>query len=694
MGVARAQFGPPKQHVEPSLLSETSVVVAGKPFTVGVLLKMDPGWHVYWTAPGGPGAPPEIAWTLPPGFKAGPISWPLPATHLADDILNFVYEQEVLLPVEITPPATLPAGEVVLKAKVSWLVCEKICIPGSGDLSLKLVVKEAAVPQNEELFAKWRGLLPKTTAPPAVKWDLSDPKKVSVKVEGLTAEQKPEFFPISPTGVEPQAATVTPPDASGAWTITYPLDPAAPAGAKWSGLIVVNKGSAREGWYISPDGPIAPVKAGANTTPGAPGAPSTGGTATFVKGGGETGPAITSKTPSLAGALLLAFLGGLILNVMPCVLPVIALKIFGFVKQAGQDPKRVFHLGLAFVAGVFTFFLAMATIAVVLHASGRSLSWGQQFQNPYLLAGMIALIFVFSLNLLGVFEITLSGGATSTMSELSSKEGFGGAFLHGVFTTLLGTSCTAPLLAISLGYAVTQSAPVIYLLFIAIAVGMSLPYFLLTAVPGWMKYLPKPGAWMEKFKQITGFIMLAVVVWLLSVMVASRPDAVSQVVWYLFVLAIGCWAMGAYQNRVTRWVLFPVAVIAGYFVLLHGPLADTEAPSRGAAAQASLETRITAARETGQPVFVDFTAAWCLNCKVFEKVLKTDKVQGEFKAKNVVTVIADWTQKDREIGEWLKKFNRAGVPLYLLYRPGEEEPVVMDSLTPGNLLAELGKGGK
>jgi len=401
---------------------------------------------------------------------------------------------------------------------------------------------------------------------------------------------------------------------------------------------------------------------------------------------------VTSPTGSrsLLAVIGLAFLGGLVLNVMPCVLPVIALKIFGFVKQSGQDPRRVLRLGLAFVAGVFVFFLGLATLAVALHASGRSFNWGAQFQNPFLLAGLIALIFVFGLNLLGVFEITLSGGATSKLSELSSREGYGGAFLHGMFTTLLGTSCTAPFLAVAVGYAMSQSAAVIYLLFATVALGMSLPYFLLTAFPRWMKFLPKPGAWMERVKQLAGFIMLAVVLWLFSVMSGSRPVAATHLSWYLLALGVACWALGSIRHSLVRWLVVAVAVVGGYFGILHQPLS---APVFGTGSQ--IGQRIAEARQQGGPVFVDFTADWCANCKTFEKfVIDTEPVQKAFKEKNVVTVIADWTLPDPEIEQWLNKFGRIGVPLYLLYRPGEEQPVAFDGLTKDSLLGELAKVGE
>jgi thiol:disulfide interchange protein DsbD len=662
--------------VTPSLVAERTAVAAGQPFTVGVRLKFAPGWHTYWQFSGDSGAPVKIEWTLPPGFTAGPIQWPLPVSHKDDgDLVTFIYEGEVLLLTEIVPPSTLPAGDVKLAAAVSWLVCELTCVPGNGEVSLTLPAGDPQ-PANAALFDRWRAQLPKTTgAPFTATWDFSKPTEVGVRIAGLAADVKAEFFPLPPPDVRPGPPKPGAIAADGARTFTLPLEEPAPT-AGWRGVVAVTKlDGTREGWEITG------APAGAPPSPG--GSP--------ASAGGAHSPASGSLLPKL----LLAFLGGLIMNVMPCVLPVIALKIFGFVGQAGQQPGRVFKLGLAFTAGVFAFFLLLA--AAVANLKG-AFNWGYQFQNPFLLAGLVALVFVFALNLLGVFEIVLGGGATSKMSELARQEGYGGAFLHGLFTTLLGTSCTAPFLSTSLGFAVTQSTPVIFLLFLAISAGMSLPYLLLTARPAWLRYLPKPGAWMERARQIMGFIMMAVAVWLLGVLGESRgAETVGAMAWFLFVLAIASWLLGAWHGSKSAWLVAVVLAVAGYYGLLHGRLSAAPAPSAAAASeeggiawQPFSEEAVAAARAAGQPVFVDFTAKWCLNCKVYERaVLGNDAVIAKLREKGVTTFKADWTNGDPTIGAALKRFGRVGVPLYLLYRPGEAQPVVSDALTVGGFLAEL-----
>lgn len=655
-----------------TLVSDTSSVEAGKPFNAGVHIQLDEGWDVYWQFVGEIGQATKIDWELPKGFTAGPLQWPLPEAHLAfGDMLNYVYLHEVLLYATITPPAQLPSGPITIKAHITWQMCDaQNCIPGDKQLALSL--KSGPVqPANADLFAKWQALVPKAAAPPfKVKWDRSKEKEFSLQIDGLAKDTKAEFFPLPPDEVKagdighPKLSEVA---ADGSRTITFSFD-----GAKQNipsrGVIVAQKeGGPREGWIIAADG---------------------GTTATAPKNAsGATSSAIDESAPKegLIWKLFLAFIGGLIMNVMPCVLPVITLKIYGFVNQAGHAQGRVFRLGLAFNAGVFVFFLTLAGIMAKLRGS---FSYGYQFQNPYLLAVIISLVFLFGLSLLGVFAFTLGGGAESTIGELSSKEGYGGAFLHGLFTTLLGTSCTAPFLGASLSYAVTQPVPVIFLIFTAIATGMCLPYFLLTLQPAWMRFLPKPGLWMERVKQIMGFIMLAITAWLFGIMGSHGAGAVAAMSWFLLILGFAAWLFGLHSSRLTMAaaILLP---ILGYWGLVHGKLDNNSEPTTNV----GLEQKIAAARQAGSPVFIDFTADWCPNCKFFEKtVLKSDAIQAKFKEKNVVFFTADWTNiHDPEVTRMLKSYGAVGIPLYVLYRPGEEKPYVQESISKAGLLVELNK---
>lgn len=672
-----------------TLVADTAAVEAGKPFTAGVKVELEPEWDIYWQFVGDIGQATSIDWELPPGFKAGPLQWPIPVAHVgAGDFLNYVYLNEAMLFAEITPPAQLPAGPIVIKAKVKWQMCDpQTCVPGSADLALSLN-NGSAQPANAELFAKWRAQLPKDTPPPfTVKWDRSKANEFSLRIEGLPKEFKAEFFPLPPQGSKPAHPTTSEVAADSSRTITFPIEEGGQPNLPWRGIIATAKDNApREGWVID----------SAKDATGSEAAKGMAATST------SSAAAPESPTHSLGAILWSAFLGGLILNLMPCVLPVIALKIFGFVQQAGEHPRRVFHLGLAFVAGVFAFFLGLATLIAGLRAKGIGLNWGFQFQHVGILVTLIAIVFVFGLNLLGVFEIALSGGTASKLSELSSREGYGGAFMHGLFTTLLGTSCTAPFLGAVLGFAFVAPTHVVYLIFLAIAAGMSLPYFLLTAKPAWMRFLPKPGTWMERLKQFMGFIMLGVVVWLLGVLGQSRGiEPLIAVSSFLLVLAVACWLYGVLAGRVVSWVLALALIVGGYFIFLNGKLAAApKTANAGEAVEAGGLTwqpwsaeRVSEATRKGQPVFIDFTADWCLNCKYNEKfVINTDPVRDLLKEKKVLTLKADWTNGDPAITEVLKRYGRAGVPVYLLYPGGNAEPVLLpEILTQASVVGELKK---
>ena len=660
--------------VQLELVTDTAQVEAGKKFLAGVHIRIEPGWDIYWQYEGGIGQPTTVEWELPAGFTAGPLQWPLPhALEAAGDYLNYVYQDEVLLFAEITPPPALPPGPLAIKARMQWQMCSaEKCVPGDEELELPLRVGEVRAP-DAALFAKWKTLVSREGKPPfRVLWDRSKADAFALRLEGLGAEYRAEFFPLPPPRVKPDRPQPGKVAADGGRTITFPIAEGGAANLPWRGVLTVQKeGAERTGWLLVADG-------------------------------GESAALAEKIAPAGSGSLLwkllVALLGGLIMNVMPCVLPVIALKIFGFVDQAGADPRRVFRLGLAFTAGVFAFFLGLAVAVVRLKSA---FNYGYQFQNPYLLAGLIALVFAFALNLLGVFEIALGGGTAAKLSALSGRDGYGGAFLHGLFTTLLGTSCTAPFLAGSLSFATTQAGPVIFALFLAIATGMSLPYFLLTARPAWLRYVPKPGAWMERVKQGMGFVMLAVAVWLFTVFALRGAGAMTGMSWFLLALGLACWLFGTVRESPVGRVAIALLPVGAYFFFLHGKLDAPPAASGSGQGHVTgsiawvdyTEERLAEARRAGRPVFVDFTAEWCLNCKVYERaVLATEPVGTKFREKNVLALRADWTNtNDPVVTKALKSFGRVGVPLYVLYRPGEAAPLVLDAITSGAVLAELNK---
>ncbi|MEY2599663.1 MAG: hypothetical protein RLZZ142_1922 [Verrucomicrobiota bacterium] len=661
-----------------SLVPGTTAIAPGSPFPVLVRFELAKDWHLYWQFPGDSGAAPSVRWELPEGFSVSPVRWPLPQSLSSQGALfTNVYHEELLLPFLITPPASLSGSEFTFKASLKWFVCSETCLPGKAELSLRL---PAGTPSDAhaDLFKKAQAQLPLSSPPPfQIQWS-REKDALLVSLQGVPAGNRVELFPIPPQGLTPEHPAELPADSPANRRFRIPIAEPDPAGTHWSVLVVLNAPEGpRQGWEVPLAQAAAPTSASVPTKPA------------------QQTPTPSAPSRGLANALWGAFIGGLLLNLMPCVLPVIALKIFGFTQQAGQDPRKVLRLGLAFTAGVFAFFLALAGAVIVLKAAGGSLNWGFQFQNPWVLVGLLSAVFAFGLNLLGVFEITLSSGATARMSALSGQHGYGGAFLHGLFTTLLGTSCTAPYLGVTLGFAVSQPPTSVILLFLTIALGMSLPYLLLTTNPALLRFLPKPGLWMERLKQGMGFVMLGVAVWLLNVLGTSRgAEAVSATCSFLLGLGLACWLLGTLRSRLIALLLALGITAAGFLFFLKEPLSQTPTQT-AAAAPGSLPwvpfspERVASERAAGHPVFVDFTADWCLNCKVNERgTLSKPEVMEAFRKAGVVLMKADWTHGDPVVTAELHRFQRIAVPFYLLYPAREGDPVILPELLTPSLVME------
>ncbi|MDQ6624626.1 MAG: thioredoxin family protein, partial [Verrucomicrobiota bacterium] len=405
----------------------------------------------------------------------------------------------------------------------------------------------------------------------------------------------------------------------------------------------------------------------------------------------------------MAKFLLFGFIGGFILNLMPCVLPVISLKIFGFIKHAGQSRRRIFRSGLSFVAGIFVWFIALALLLIALKSAGHAITWAFQFTNAYFVLAMSVLVLVFALNLFGVFELSLPQSANRGLLGWTSREGDAGSFFQGIFATILATPCTAPFLGTALGFAFTQSGWLILLMFLAIAAGMSAPYLLLAAQPGWLKFLPKPGAWMERVKQLMGFLLMATLLFLLSVLGAQR--GLTAVIWtscFLLVISLVCWMKGAFitplasaAQRAGVLVLMLALVLASGFYFIGAKFAH--AASDPAVAQQEVggwqsftPEKLDAELARGSAVFIDFTAAWCITCKFNEAtVLETAAVREAFQRHGIVKFKADWTNADPAITKMLQQFGRPGVPLYVLYPAGRTvEPIVFPELLTKNIVLE------
>jgi thiol:disulfide interchange protein DsbD len=666
-----------RELVKAELIADTTAIVPGKAFTAGLLLRMEPHWHTYWKFSGDAGLPSEIKWTLPPGWKAGEIQWPIPSkVKDPGDIETYGYEDEVLLLQEITPPASLADPSVKLSAEANWLVCERLCIPGSAKLQIELPVADKNAPANEELFSRYRRSLPQSWPESAVAkaaWTRSGNElQLTVESAALAGYPVADFFPLPEENVVVGHPKVE--RGGGKITFRVPIETQDPKVSSLNGIVVFGQdanGQNRNAWTLNRTGPAAATMAS------------------------------PPDASSIWQFLLFGFLGGFILNLMPCVLPVISLKIFGFIQHAGQSRARVLRSGLAFIAGIFAWFVGLALLLIVLKSLGREITWAFQFTNPYFVVVMSAVVLVFALNLFGVFEISLPQSANRGLLEVTAREGDAGSFFQGVFATVLATPCTAPFLGSALGFAFTQSGWVILIMFLAIAAGMSAPYLVLSAQPAWLRLVPKPGAWMERVKQLMGFLLLATLLFLLWVLGAER--GVDAIIWtscFLLALSLACWMKGSFlvptASRSTRFVVLVLVLLlvigSGYYFIgekFQGSKISSigDKPLAGDW-QPFTPERLQSEIAQGRNVFVDFTAAWCLTCKFNEAtVLESSAVREAFQRRGIVKIKADWTNADPAITKILKQFGRPGVPLYVLY-PAGKEPVVFPELLTQSMILE------
>ncbi|MEO8206074.1 MAG: thioredoxin family protein, partial [Chthoniobacterales bacterium] len=546
-------------------------------------------------------------------------------------------------------------GHVTLQGLVKWLVCSDICVPGKGEVELSLPVAASAIPANTQIFSEFEKQLPITTPPPfKVTWSHGT-SGYTLDISNLNAGSQINFFPLPDERANFSHPQITTP------SVDTAKIQVAGQGTLTGGVIVVQNNGATVGYAVQP--------------------------------GSE--PAVSASPVSNIGiwkALFYGFLGGLILNLMPCVLPVISLKVFGFVKQAGDDPRKILRHGLAFITGIFLWFLGLGVVICLLRNAGQQVTWAFQFQNPYFNLAISVLVFVFALNLFGVFEIVLPGFAGSGAANLADRGGYAGSFFQGVFATLLATPCTAPFLGTALGFAFSQSNAIILAMFAAVAFGMAFPYFFLSANPGWMKFLPKPGLWMERVKQFMGFPLIATLLWLLYII--GQQKGIEAMIWvgcFLLVLAVVCWIYGAFATPVSSArskviAIFMVLILtiggAYYCIGIQFEQSSQKKDPNQIAWVPFSPAALAELRGEGKPVFLDFTADWCVTCKFNERfAINTPAVRAAFKKQGIVPMQADWTNADPDITEALKQFGRVGVPFYVFYPAGKsDQPVVLPEL--------------
>jgi thiol:disulfide interchange protein len=672
---ARADGLPdPNSLVKAELVAETTSLAPVSTLWVDLHLAIKPGWHVYWRNPGDSGLPTTIDWELPSGFSAGTISWPVPEHFLQGGIGNYGYagSSDLLVPITIPKDVDI-GGTAVLSAEASWLVCAEICIPGGAKLSLSLPIVAgpvAADPARAELFAAVRRQLPLPAAFETRFVSGADDYRLLVPEAALAGLH-------GPTG------TFFPNDGS---LIDHAAEPRASRGTEGF-EIALKKANAKTATPATLDGVLA------------------------LRGADGAGRAFEISAKPAAGlpvetglvwwqALLLALLGGIVLNAMPCVFPILSLKLLGLARQAhGRRSEQVAH-GLAYTTGVLVSFAALGGALLALRAGGRAIGWGFQLQTPIFVAVIAYILLAMGLSLSGV--AAFGAGFSGTGGRLAGRSGLTGTFFTGVLATIVATPCTAPFMGAALGFALIAPAAVAIGIFLALGLGLAAPYLIATITPGWQRLLPRPGGWMELVKQLLAFPLYGTVAWLVWVLIQEAgPGRSLGALFGLVLVGFAVWIYGrtrlaAPLGRRLGIGLATAGTAAA--ILLAAPLSTpgqgmANAPPQGKLAYEPFTAqRLSTLEAAGKPVFVNLTASWCVTCLINERVaLDSEAVRQAFASRGIVALKGDWTMQNPEITALLQQFGRSGVPLYLLYG-GKGEPVILPQLlTAASVLDALGK---
>ncbi|WP_224240318.1 protein-disulfide reductase DsbD family protein [Hyalangium gracile] len=698
--------------VEGELLLDASQVKPGDTFRVGVRFRMDPDWHIYWKNPGDSGLSTDVTWDTP-GVTVGELRWPFPSTFRTPDgfIVTYGYHDEVLLFAEARA-SEQATGSLTLSAAVDALVCRERCIPAEMVLSRSLPVGPETVRNAETTvaFDASQAQVPRTaqaaSVATALKLDAQSLKTGQPFTGTLTVSAtdgqalpgvEPGFFvPERVRGIKRMDLVS---EAPGRFRLQGDAAVEAPKEEpRLKG--VLRLGTAKTGYRaLEVDLPLAPVEVvpvAAKAPPTVPGlmAPSVPPPAQAQM----TAPAAAAPELSLGLALLFAFLGGAILNLMPCVFPVLALKAYGFTRLAQEDRGRVGRHALAYTGGIIGTMLLLAIVVLVVRAGGNSVGWGFQFQEPLFVAGVCGLLVAFALNLFGVFNVGTDG--TSLAGKVDASHGLSRSVGEGVLAVVLATPCSAPMMGTAVGFAFAAGTGTVLAIFTALGLGLALPFCALVMIPGLAKRLPKPGAWMERAKQVLGFALLGTAVWLVWVMGGlAGVDGMARLLAFLVAVAMGAWLYGLAQasggTRRLVGVLAALAVLVttGGFTLRFDGAAPTARASTVSAAQPWDQAAVAAALEAGQPVFIDFTADWCLTCKFNERtVLSREDVRSAFTRHQVAFFVADWTRRDERITAMLSAHGRAGVPMYLVISPATpDRPEVLPELLTADIVIQAVK---
>jgi thiol:disulfide interchange protein/DsbC/DsbD-like thiol-disulfide interchange protein len=665
-------------------------VAPGKPMWLGLQLAHQPEWHTYWKNPGDSGLPTTLQWTLPAGVVAGDIAWPVPRKLPLGHLANYGYEGTVLLPVPVTiGPDFKPSisGDLPVKVKASWLVCRQECIPEDGEFSLSVPVRSTTALNRPAFQASFDAQPAPLQAPATVQ---VAGNAIQVTVAGLPASvrgKQLEFFPETGEVIEP-AAKWTQAWQGDTWTAQVPLSPHRSESPSLMPLVLA---AGHQGWRTEAkvSGAWPDPQGG---TVGTTLSPALAAAMRNTAAAGSTPSSAAAPSLTLVAALLGALLGGLILNLMPCVFPILAIKVVGFTRHAAD--RRGHRLaGLAYTAGVMASFAALGGLMLALRAAGEELGWGFQLQSPVVVAALAALFTLIGLNLAGMFQF--GNVLPSRLATLQARHPAGDAFLSGMLAVAVASPCTAPFMGASLGFAVGLPAVEALLIFVAIGIGMAAPYLAASWVPAVASLLPRPGPWMDTFRKLMAFPMFATVAWLVWVLgQQSGVNGAGALLVLLVALSMVAWAL-TLEGR-ARTVLASIAIAVLALVAWSTGSHITETPA-AAGARASggpwqpwQAGRVEQLVDADRIVFVDFTAAWCVTCQYNKQAtLSRGDVLADFAAKDIVMLEADWTRRDPAITEALARLGRNGVPVYAFYKKGRAPVVLTEVLSPAEVKSAI-----
>lgn len=643
-------------HIEVALLSEVASVQPGESFSVGVLLEPEEGWHTYWLNPGDTGLPTRVSWDLPDDVSAGGLQWPYPERADYQGLTNYGYNGPALLIADIEVPANYSRDSVDIAAQVDWLVCEEVCIPGQGTLDISLPVGESSFSEDAGLFAETRAAHPVPLEFESANFQFG--AEAVIQIHGVQPDalsfDRIEFFPLQ-QGYANNSATPRIIRAVDGLLIQTGLKEAnITVPDELEGLLVIES-----------DGEVRAVQFVAQPDP------------SLIPG---SAPAATLDA-SLMLMLLFALLGGLILNLMPCVFPILSLKALSIVESSQYSAAQRRLHGMAYTAGVVVCFLVVAGVLLGLRAAGQEIGWGFQLQSPIFVTALAYLLFVLGLSLSGFIEL---GTSLMRLGNLANDStGSAGSFLTGALAVIVATPCTAPFMGTAMGVALTLPTYLALLIFVALGVGLALPILAVSFIPAVARWFPKPGAWMVTFKEFLAFPLYLTVIWLLWVL-ARQTDVstLALVLIGLVLISFSIWLWKQASHAKHRWISRSLSLVALLLAILILP--TQVGGNRGETlleSQPWSNAALTAGTSSGRPVFVNFTADWCITCKVNERlVLETETMAELFRSNEVVYLKGDWTNADENITRVLAQFGRSGVPLYLLYMPGNDEPTIMPQI--------------